>query len=190
MGEYRQSNGLRYGRHTTKIFMSEERPTRPTNPYGANQWTFDPRQKLCWESYTNPKSETFGNATQSAIKAGYTDEYANDITSTEWFRVSLWRLNATFAGEKKMQELIEADVRNGGDKIDIGLARIQADLAKFLASTQGKDKGYTTKTETDITTGGKALPATINIIAPHGSNISTLTETVGSVATPDGQDDK
>lgn len=58
---------------------------------------------------------------------------------------------------------MELDLLNGGDKVDIGIARIQADLAKFLASTQGKDEGYSTKTETDLTSGGlpiQALPLT------------------------------
>jgi len=118
-----------------------------TNPNGANQYTLDPRQKKCWEAYTNPESETFGNATQSAIKAGYTEGTADTITATEWFIGRLWRLNATATGERKMKQLLELDLTNGGDKVDVGIARIQADLAKFLASTQGKNDGYSTKQE-------------------------------------------
>lgn len=119
-----------------------------TNPNGANQYTLDPRQKLCWESYTNPKSETFGNATQSAIKAGYTTGTADTITTTEWFIGKLWRLNSTYTGERKIKELMELPIlEKDTAKVDVGIARIQADLAKYLTSTQGKDDGYSTRSE-------------------------------------------
>lgn len=119
-----------------------------TNPNGANQYQLDPRQKLCWEYYSNPKSETFANATQSGIKAGYTPEYANDITSAEWFCDKLWILNSVNKSEKIFREILEtnhSDLETG--KVDAGVLRIKADIAKFLASTQGKDEGYATRTE-------------------------------------------
>lgn len=132
-----------------------------TNPNGANQYQLDPRQKLCWESYINPKSETFGNATQSGIKAGYTPEYANDITSSDWFCEKLWRLNSVSKAQKVFQDILEAnhnDKETG--KIDSAVLRIKADIAKFLASTQGKNDGYSERTEL---TGadGKDLPVPI-----------------------------
>lgn len=49
------------------------------NPNGANQWVADPRQELFLSGYLNPKSETWSNALQSALKAGYTQEYADNI---------------------------------------------------------------------------------------------------------------
>lgn len=58
----------------------EEKPK--TNPNGANQYLIDPRQKKCWDLYVNPKSETFGNALQSALKAGYT-EGGNSLNMSE-----------------------------------------------------------------------------------------------------------
>jgi hypothetical protein len=132
-----------------------------TNPNGANQWNLDPRQKACWNFYTDPTSETFGNATQSAIKAGYTDGTANTITANDWFIGRLWRLNATYTGEKKIKQLMELDLLNGGDKVDVGIARIQADLAKTLVTTQGKNEGYSTKTEVDHTTKGEKLESNL-----------------------------
>lgn len=131
------------------------------NPNGANQFQLDPRQKKCWEFYTDFKGETFGNAMQSAIKAGYTEGTANTITTTEWFIGKLWRLNATFTGERKMKELMELQILDPESaKVDVGIARIQADLAKYLTSTQGKEEGYSTRTEM---TGkdGKELPIPI-----------------------------
>lgn len=127
------------------------------NPWGANQFVLDPRQKLCWDSYVNPRSETFGNVTASARKAGYEESYCDTISQSEWFCAKMWKLNATFSGEKKMRELLDLPLAGEDGKIDIGIARIQADLAKYLTSTLGKDEGYSTKTETDITTGGDKI---------------------------------
>jgi len=140
-----------------------------TNPNGANQYQLDPRQKNCWDFYTNPKSETFANATQSAIKAGYTDGTANTITATEWFIGKLWKLNAVMKGENKLKELMELPLKDpSNDKIDIGIARIQADVAKYLTTTLGKDDGYSTRSEV---TGkdGKDLPAPIINVHRHDS---------------------
>ena len=35
-----------------------------------------PQQELFLSYYTNPKSETFSNALQSGLKAGYSQEYS------------------------------------------------------------------------------------------------------------------
>ena len=39
-----------------------------------------PQQEIFLSEYTNPKSPNFGNAVQSALKAGYEETYANNIT--------------------------------------------------------------------------------------------------------------
>lgn len=46
----------------------------------GNQHTPDPRQALFLEGYLSPDSDTFANAKQSAIAAGYSNEYAENIT--------------------------------------------------------------------------------------------------------------
>lgn len=51
------------------------------NPNGANQWVIDPRQELFLSSYLNPQSETWGNALQSGLKAGYSQEYSESLTA-------------------------------------------------------------------------------------------------------------
>lgn len=118
----------------------------------ANQYALDPRQKLCWEYYINPKSETFSNAMQSAIKAGYVEDYASQITTAQWFLDKLRRLNMLSKAEKVLEEMIDMDINNHqkiGDEIvikkDPALAKIKQDTAKFLAERLGKDDGYTTK---------------------------------------------
>lgn len=141
--------------------------TNKPNPNGANQFQLDPRQKLCWESYINPKSETFGNARQSAIKAGYVEDYADQITTAEWFLGKLRRLNLLGKAEKVLDQTLEMDdteqVNINGETVtkrNPALTKIKQDSAKFLAERLGKSEGYSTRSEL---TGadGKDLPIPI-----------------------------
>lgn len=119
-----------------------------TNPNGANQFQIDPRQKLCWDFYVDPNSETFSNITRSAIKAGYTEGYADEIGVSDWFSAKLWKLNSVNSSEMVFREIFDSEHRDPKTgRIDSGVLRIKADIAKFLASTQGKAEGYSTKGE-------------------------------------------
>ena len=130
-----------------------------TNPNGANQFQLDPRQKTCWEFYIDPKSETFGNATKSAMKAGYTAGTADTITVTEWFIGRLWKLNSVSKAEDTFKKILELPSIDEESKFDSGVLRIQADIAKFLASTQGKDDGYSTRVENTGKDGKDLIPS-------------------------------
>jgi len=44
---------------------------RKTQGKRANQYAYDPRHDLYWESFVDPNSETFGNSLRSALKAGF-----------------------------------------------------------------------------------------------------------------------
>ncbi len=151
--------------------------SKTTNPNGSNQYQLDPRQKLCWEYYINPKSETFGNGRQSAMKAGYEEETANQITIAKWFLVKTRRLNMLSKGEKVLDETLEYDPKDADTgKVDIGIARIKLDAAKHVTSTLGKNEGYSTRSETDITSKGEKIQITgINYINPNGDNSKTNT---------------
>lgn len=126
-----------------------------TNPNGANQYHLDPRQKLCWDFYVSPKSETFGNAYQSAIKVGYEESYSRTITDTEWFCDKVRRLNMLNKAEKVLDEMLDLDTKTVKEdedgeqiiKIDPALVKIKQDTAKFIAERVGKAEGYSTRTE-------------------------------------------
>jgi len=152
-----------------------KKETNPSNPNGANQFLLDPRQILCWDSYVDPTSATFGNATQSAIKAGYEPDYADQITTSEWFKGKVRRLNLLSKSEKVFNEVLDMPInvvdsfnrdKNGEEydedevqelivRTDPALIRIKLDAAKFVASTQGKDAGYSTRSEISGPNGGK-----------------------------------
>lgn len=131
-----------------------------TNPNGANQYQLDPRQKMCWDLYVNPKSETFGNAYQSAMKAGYEEGYAAQITTAEWFLEKLRRLNMLGKAEKVLDKTLSMEAVDEEGKVKVDLLRVQTDVAKHITSTLGKNEGYSNRQEL---TGkdGKELPTPI-----------------------------
>lgn len=162
----------------------------PSNPYKANQHKPDPRQAIMWQYYLESILNGQKNAKEAAKKAGYSDAEASAVTVRSWFiarNKKLRRKQLVDKSEEKFEQVLTLPAIDQEGKPDVPLLRVQTDVAKYVTSTQGKKKGYTTKTETDITTDGKGLPATINIITPHGSDISTIAQTVGGVATTDGQ---
>lgn len=63
---------------TTKPAESES-PSRPPKPSRPRKPQLKPKQALFLKNYTDRKSPTFGNAKQSALKAGYAQEYAEKI---------------------------------------------------------------------------------------------------------------
>lgn len=128
--------------------------TRETNPNGANQYQLDPRQKLCWDFYINPKSETFSNGLQSAIKAGYDKEYAAQITTIDWFLEKLRILNMLDKAERNLDKIMDLEIeqtittKDGKTlkAIDAPLVGQVAKVSMFIAERVGKEK-YSTRSE-------------------------------------------
>ena len=102
----------------------------------------NPQQMAFKEAYCNPMSATFGNAYQSAIAVGYADEYAQTITTQgyAWYSEMLGDQDLLNDAEKALKEAINYDVRNGGEKIDSGVASIKLKAATFAAEGLGKEK--------------------------------------------------
>ena len=143
-----------------------------TNPNGSNQFKLDPRQNLCWELYVTPGSETFGNALQSAIRAGYSKATAKTIKNSPWFSEKLQRLDLLQKGEKVLAYTLTMphEVPAMGTlgpikdkegravmKIDSALLRIKLDSAKFVAERLGKAH-YSTRAELVGKDGEALLP--------------------------------
>lgn len=102
-----------------KKVAAPRKVTSVTNPHGANQYRLDPRQAMFIAYYLDPKSQSFGNATQSAILASYDREYAENIMS----KMPAW-LSAKI-GEYQSSELLEKAERNINKFLDMP-TRIQA----------------------------------------------------------------
>lgn len=101
----------------------------------------DPRQKMMWDNFINPASETFSNGYRSAIKAGYSVEYAKVIRSRDWFQSKMRRTHLLTKAEIVMNKILDMET----DKAD--KLRVQSDVAKHISKTLGKDEGYSEKTE-------------------------------------------
>lgn len=96
----------------------------------------DDRQIKFLSYYLDPKSETYSNALQSALRAGYTQKYAENITALnlEWVGEAMGRrVRMLNKAEVGLEELLNS--KNEGVKLSV---------SQFLAKTLGK-KFYSEK---------------------------------------------
>ncbi len=107
----------------------------------------DPRQRLTWNNYIDQSKPTFGNGYASAKAAGYADSYAKRICAIPWFKDKMRRTHLLGKAEKVLDRILDMDAldKEGFTKADI--LRVQADTAKHITKTLGKDEGYSEKNE-------------------------------------------
>lgn len=112
-----------------------------------------PQQASLWENYINPDSDTFGNVTMSARKAGYSDSYSDTVSQMDWFDGLRRRFNMRKKGEQVLDEMLDLPVtvaeytradEKGERKIayvvtDTALVKIKQDTAKFVVERLGKE---------------------------------------------------
>lgn len=136
--------------------------------------TVNPRQALFAQYYTDPKSETFGNRTASALKAGFAPWYSKTIISPSKVKDNNALSNLIFNDERRagilakaernLEELVDLDVKVQAVgafgpifdkktkkpvmKINPGLVKIKQDTTKFVAETIGRNI-YAKKVEMD-----------------------------------------
>lgn len=129
----------------------------------ANQWVLDPRQTEFARYYTDPKSPTFANAYQTALKVGYGEDYARTIISvgSQWVKEIIRaprhtrmlekaerNLEETLALETKLKIVEDGEVI--AEVTDPKLLKIKTDVSMFVAERLDKDT-YSTKTVEDKT---------------------------------------
>lgn len=101
--------------------------------------------------YYLPNSPTYGNALQSALKAGYSQEYAESITYKDLNWVEEILSDIVGRPEDKANLVIKAKkVLN--KSLDSKDQRLAQDTAKFIAKT---DSEFSEKQ--DITSGGQTI---------------------------------
>lgn len=131
-----------------------------TNPNGANGTTSDPREQITWDIYVLNLSQGIDNAYESAIEGGYAEDSARNVTMRDWFKERLGKLKRKdmfSKAEKVLDKTLTYEPVNEEGKIDTALLRVQTDVAKHVTLTLGKNDGYTTKTENDITSLGEKI---------------------------------
>lgn len=119
------------------------------NPYKVNQYTGpDPRQSLYISHYFDPNSETFANSLQSALKAGYSQEYAESLTSLmpNWLSERLGEEDLVHRAEKALSEALDYLTVDESGKVDAGAGRLKLEAAKLVLKGLKKDK-YSERSE-------------------------------------------
>lgn len=117
----------------------------------ANQWVSDPRQKEFISNYLNPNSDTWGNGLQSAIKAGYSEEYAKVMMGRDldWMSESVISDNQLLM---VATDNLKSALKGGLDDPERGKREIQYKATEFVLKGLQKNKW-----------GDKIDPATNNI---------------------------
>lgn len=96
-----------------------------------------PQQQSFLKNYTDPKSETWSNYRQSALKAGYSEEYSDNISSLmpDWLSENI--------GDSKLLAKATKNLEMGLDGLlddpEKGGKPIQAKLTEF--TLKGLQKG-------------------------------------------------
>jgi len=118
-----------------------------------------PQQEAFLAAYTNPKSPTFSNALQSALKAGYSEDYANNITGQlpDWLSENLGRGLRVQKAERNLDIALEG----GLDDPEKGKKEIQWKATEMTLKTQGKELGYTDRTEVTGKDGKDLIPESL-----------------------------
>lgn len=121
----------------------------PTNNTGKTYKTVKPNFKaqVFASFYMSPTSETFMNVRQSAMRAGYTETYADNITvqQPKWWKEltqssDFERAKILQKAQERIHERLNEDV-----KTKDGI-KVQTDVAKFALERLGKDH-YSTRQE-------------------------------------------
>lgn len=131
-----------------------------TNPNGANGTTSDPREQIMWDIYVAKLSKGIENAYESAIEAKYSEDHSRNITLQGWFKERLSKLKRKemlSKAERNLDKTLDLVTLNKEGLEDPQLLKIKVDVSKTIVQTLGKDIGYSTKTETDVTSGGESL---------------------------------
>jgi len=97
-----------------------------------------PKEFMFLESYFDPESETFNNFKASADLAGFKGLSASN--PPKWLKVAERHLKSKLVAkaESNLEKFLSMDLKKGQD-IHTGLARIQADVAKFVAERLDKE---------------------------------------------------
>jgi hypothetical protein len=120
-----------------------------------------PQQEQFLDFYTNPKSETFSNATQSALKAQYSQTYSENITDAmpDWLLENIGDMKRLKKAEKNLSEVQNIEIRNEEGKLDPQLIEKRTKVDIFVAERLNKNK-YSPRLE-NTGENGKDLPQPI-----------------------------
>ena len=130
--------------------MANPNPPAPPNNTGKkyNRTAPNYQAQAFAKFYMTPTSESFMNVRQSALRAGYSETYANNITvqRPEWWvelidSAEYQRAAMLKKAQSRLDERLSDDVSGDANKL-----KIQTDVAKFISERLGKEH-YSTRQE-------------------------------------------
>jgi hypothetical protein len=143
------------------------------NPNGANGTTSDPREQVMWDIYIEKLTKGIDNAKASAIEAGYSEPHADNITLQGWFKErkdKLRRKEMFSKAERNLNKGLDESYYDKEGNVRSDVMRIVMDVSKTVATTLGKDEGYSGRNEL-TGKGGKDLPTPLlNAILDNNIN--------------------
>ena len=112
------------------------------------EFLLPPQQEKFLAHYTDPKSETFSNAYRSALKAGYSEEYSQNITGQmpDWLSENISDMKRLRKAEKNLEEVQNIAIYNAEGLPDAQLIDKRTKVDMFLAERLNKSK-YSTRQE-------------------------------------------
>lgn len=124
----------------------------------------NPQQQKFKELYLDPGSETFGNAYKSAVGAGFTDNYARQITAkgNDWVCEIVRDKELLDLAEQRLRDALDLDLR------EAKYTKSVVDVAKFVSERLGKEKF--SKRQELTGPDGKELPAPIMHVSRDDSD--------------------
>lgn len=117
-----------------------------------------PKQQTFLKYFLDPKSETWGNYLQSALKAGYDEDYARNMRNQmpDWLASSLDKTRLVVKAEKNLEIALEG----GLDDPEKGKREIQYKATEFTLKALRK-QDYSERVEH---TGADGKELQINIV--------------------------
>lgn len=129
--------------------MANPNPPAPPNNTGKEYRTLKINQqaKVFATFYLSPASDTFMNVRQSALRAGYSERYANNITVQR----PKWWIELTETADYERAQMLKTAQKRLNERLtekatDRDTLKIQTDVAKFVSERLGKEH-YSTRQE-------------------------------------------
>jgi hypothetical protein len=110
--------------------------------------TIDPRQAAFKIYYIDPNSDSFANARRSAIRAGYSEQYADNITiqQPKWLAdilqdTAIMRAELLALSERNLKSVVSEDKPDDKD-----MKKIWVQTSQYVSGTLGREH-YSTRQE-------------------------------------------
>lgn len=134
-----------------------------------------PKQERFLAYYTDPNSETFSNALQSGLKAGFSQEYSESITSQlpDWLAERLGDMALLRKAEKRLNQILDLEPVSEEGRVDNQLIANQMKGITLVAKGLGKDK-YSERQE-HTGKGGEKLQVVVPLAVADAFNLHAPT---------------